>query len=301
MKRTRLAAILLAVLLIALIPASAAFADAGDYSGGSDFGGSDYGGSSYSYSDDGYSYSRSSSSESSPGEVAAGFIILAVILILILVGRKKNGGASATRSVSGGGGTAVNRSTLSPIGAYQNLDPAFNIPAMEAKIANLYIQMQQCWQNRDISSLRPYMSNMIFEQWDRQLQSHRAAKRTNYVKNPTVLGLTLLGYRQEGGMDILYAEIRARIIDYTLDDNSGQLLSGSMTAEKFMTYEWELVRPSGQQTRAPGAMTTISCPHCGAPVNINQSAKCEYCGSVLTLANNDFVVNRVSAISQQTR
>ena len=29
-------------------------------------------------------------------------------------------------------------------------------------------------------------------------------------------------------MDIIYAEVRARIIDYTLDDNTGQLLSGSI-------------------------------------------------------------------------
>ena len=71
--------------------------------------------------------------------------------------------------------------------------------------------MQNGWQDTDISSLRPYLSNPFFEQMDRQLDAHRTAKRTNYVKNPTVLGVPLLGWKQEGGMDYLYAEIRARI------------------------------------------------------------------------------------------
>ena len=293
MKHTRLLAILCAALLfIATVPLSRARADFGDYAGGSDYGGSDYdygGGDSY-YSSD-RSYSSSSSDESSPVEIAVGIGIFIVIIILVNAGKKKDKGAARST-----GSTSLN-----PMSVYASLDPAFSPAAMEAKIANLYIQMQNCWQKKDISSLRPYLSNMFFEQADRQLEAHRAAQRTNYVKNPTVLGVSLLGFKQEGGMDILCAEVRSRIIDYTLDDRTDKLLGGSMTAEKFMTYEWELIRPSGQTTRAPGEITTITCPHCGAPVNINQSAKCEYCGSVLTIDQYDFVLNRITATRQETK
>ncbi len=300
MKKLRiLAALCAALLLVAVIPLTRARADFGDYSGDSDYGDSDYGGSDTYWDDSDSSRSYSSDGESSPGEMAAGIIIFVILVIFFFIGKKKGTAAGGTRSGPQAAGVA--RSALQPIASYSSLDPAFSPSATEAKIANLYIQMQNCWQARDISPLRPYLSNMFFEQADRQLGAHRSAKRTNYVKNPTVLGVTLLGWRQEGGLDLLYAEVRARIIDYTLDDATGRLLSGSMTAEKFMTYEWELVRPSGQTTRAPGEMTTISCPHCGAPVNINQSAKCEYCGSVLTVDRYDFVLNRISATRQETR
>ena len=30
------------------------------------------------------------------------------------------------------------------------------------------------------------------------------------------------------------------------------------------------------------------CPHCGAPLEINASAKCPYCGSVITLEEHGF-------------
>jgi len=48
-------------------------------------------------------------------------------------------------------------------------------------------------------------------------------------------------------------------------------------------------------------MQTVNCPNCGAPVEINASAKCPYCGSVITLEEHDFALNAIRAISQQTR
>ena len=94
--------------------------------------------------------------------------------------------------------------------------------------------------------------------------------------------------------------MRTRITDYTLSDRDGQLLSGSRTAEKFMTYEWTLTRTSGLTTQEEQAMTTITCPHCGAPVNVNESAKCPYCGSVLTVKKHDFAISQIKGISQRT-
>ena len=68
-----------------------------------------------------------------------------------------------------------------------------------------------------------------------------------------------------------------------------------------MTYEWDLVRPTGTKTEAGGNMQAVSCPHCGAPLEINASAKCPYCGSVITLEEHGFALNAIRAISQETR
>ena len=106
---------------------------------------------------------------------------------------------------------------------------------------------------------------------------------------------------QEGGNDVLVARLKTRIVDYTLDDATGSLVSGDRNKEKFMTYEWDLVRPTGTKTEAGGNMQTVSCPHCGAPLEINASAKCPYCGSVITLEEHGFALNAIRAISQETR
>ena len=122
------------------------------------------------------------------------------------------------------------------------------------------------------------------------------------MERVAVLGLELRGFCQENGNDVIVARLKTRIVDYTLDDKTGKLISGSRDKEKFMVYEWDLVRPTGQKTEQGGGnMQTVNCPNCGAPVEINASAKCPYCGSVITLEEHGFALNAIRAISQETR
>ena len=139
------------------------------------------------------------------------------------------------------------------------------------------------------------------ELMDNQIQRKKQQGQTNYIERIAVLSVELRGWCQEGGNDVLVARLNTRIVDYTLDDKTGKLISGSRDKEKFMVYEWDLVRTTGTKTEKDKPMQTVNCPNCGAPVEINASAKCPYCGSVITLEEHDFALNAIRAISQQTR
>ena len=128
------------------------------------------------------------------------------------------------------------------------------------------------------------MTDALYSQFDRQLDELRRSGQTNYVERIAVLGSRIVEYRQDQVNDILTVELRTRIVDYTLEDATGALVSGSKTAEKFMTYEWTLIRSKDMVTPAADEVREIHCPNCGAPVAINKSAQCEYCGQVLEIS-----------------
>lgn len=67
-----------------------------------------------------------------------------------------------------------------------------------------------------------------------------------------------------------------------------------------MTYEYDLIRPSGKTSGAEGDTHITNCPNCGAPLNINRTAKCPYCDSILTVDHESFVINHIKGISQKT-
>ena len=48
-------------------------------------------------------------------------------------------------------------------------------------------------------------------------------------------------------------------------------------------------------------MTDLHCPNCGAPLDVNHSAKCEYCGQVITVDDYDWVISQIKGISQVTK
>ena len=148
--------------------------------------------------------------------------------------------------------------------------------------------------------MRSCMTDALFNQMNNQLAALVRNKQTNYIERIAVLGVDLTGFGQDEKNDILTAIIRARIVDYTISDETGALVSGSKTAEKFLTYEWTLVRAKGMQSAKADSNETAHCPNCGAPLDLNHTAKCEYCGSIITAAEYDWVISAIKGIAQRT-
>ena len=295
----------IACVIIALGSLSAK-ADFGDFSGDSDYGsdgggsynsGSSYsGGSSYNNRKN---YNSGSSYDDDDDDDYPTWVYLAIfaviVIVLIIDANKKS---RFTRRVTVDNATPL--TNLKPMSDYLRLDPNFDEVQFREKLANWYVQLQNAWQKKDISSLRPYLTDTFYAQMERQLQSHIDAHRTNIIDRISVLSVQLKGYKQENGEDKIIAYLNTRIIDYTIDDNTGHVLYGNKNVEKFMTYEWLLTRTSGQLTGEQEAMQSVVCPHCGATLNINKTAKCDYCGSIITVEEHGFVISSIKGLSQRT-
>jgi DNA-directed RNA polymerase subunit RPC12/RpoP len=297
-----LAALLVLAVCFTLAFRVAGRADFGDYSGNSDYNsGGSYDGGSY---DGGYGYGGSPgiyySSDGSEGgtDPLMIFLTVAVIVVIVLVNMKRQGERSGREH--GVPVTTRKPAKGRPVSTYREVDPEFDEAAFSEKLSNLYVQMQNAWTGKDIEPVRPYFTDAFFAQMERQLEQKRAAHETNYVERIAVLSAMPETWYQENGMDHIVAVLRTRIVDYTLNDDTGELISGSRTAEKFMTYEWDLARKTGIRTEKNPEVRTVNCPNCGAPVQINATAKCPYCGSVITVKQEDWAITSIRALAQRT-
>lgn len=287
-------------------------ADLGGFSGDSDFGGSWDSGSDWDSdwgSDYDYDYGYDSDFDLDLGSAmfllgdgggVSAIVILAIALFIYFrFIRSKNNTASVQTPIAPGA-TGVDRSTLRSIESLKQADPLFSEETVTEKLSNLYVQMQNCCTEKDLEPLRPYFTDALYSQFDRQVEILRKAGQTNRIERISVLDVDLLGYTTDDANDTLYARLKTRIVDYIVDDRTGAVVSGSKTAEKFMEYDWALIRSKGTLTQANDEQKVINCPNCGAPLNINHSAKCEYCDSVITLPDFDWAISSVKGISQRT-
>lgn len=310
-KRFFLTALAVCLALCLAFTSAPALADFGDFSGSSDFdfgssydSGSDYDYDSWEDDDDDWDsssdtviFTGGSGGGDDSGSSGSVLIIAAIIVIVIIISsRKKKGKGGAPV-------TPVNNApkiSLQPIEEFEAIDPAFDRGAFTQKLGNLYVQMQNGWTAKDIEGLRPYFTDTLFAQMNRQLEAYRNQGRTNYVERIAVMNVSVLGFYQSGGEDHIAAQLQTRIVDYTLDDATGEVISGDRNTEKFMTYEWELSRPTGKTTGEAEERTALNCPNCGAPLEINQSAKCPYCDSVITVDEHDWVIVSMRGVSQHS-
>lgn len=293
-----LLALFVALAIAAMIPLSG-LADAGNFSGDSDYGGSDYSSSDSDWDSD-WSSSSSSSSSSGGGGSLIGLIIVVVIVVIII--RSKGGGKP-----TGGSGASSDPAQMpqreidSGLAKLKEEDPEFSREAFLERVSNMYVQLQEAWEAKKWEPIRIMMTDALYNQFKRQLDEYIRNNQTNHVDRIAVLSADMISYRQDEVNDIIKVLLKTRIVDYVVNDADGSLVSGDRSREKFMTYEWTLIRAKGVKTTHDQGVGQVNCPSCGAPMSINQSGKCEYCGSVLTSGQYDWIISAIRGISQVTR
>lgn len=299
MRKSARSILLLLLALSLLLYAFAGLADAGNFSGDSDWGGSDWGGSDWDsdwgsdWGSSSYSGGYSSGDSSSGGSLLP--IIVLIIIVVLISSRKKKKGNTDSRSAA----PAPTPQGM-PLAALREKDPNFNEQALLEQIGNMYIQMQDAWQSKDWEPMRAFMTDSLFNQMGRQLEELKSRGLTNCVDRIAVLDSFISRYYQQNGEDVLVVRLSTRICDYTVKDATGELVRGSRTKELFMTYDWTLTRGADVKTLDKAQMTKVNCPNCGAPLSIKESGRCDYCGTVVTLTEHDWVLSSIKGISQRS-
>ena len=309
-KRTKRLLATLLIVICCLMLGAYSLADAGNFSGGSDWGGggSDWGssGSDWGSSDSssswgsGSTYSSDSTGSSSDGLGCLGgnlfAVVIFIVVVIVIIRYSKSGKNGSGSQVY----QAAQEAPGLPIETLKQKDPNFNEQAFLEKIGNWYIQMQNAWEAKKWEPMRAIMTDALYTQMERQLEPLIQAGQTNHVERIAVLDSRIVRYVVEGDNDVLVVRLSTRICDYTTDDRTGQVVSGSQTRELFMTYDWKLIRQKDQLTHEQDEMTHVNCSNCGAPLEINHSGQCPYCGTVVTLKDHDWALSLIKGISQRT-
>ncbi|MDO4567875.1 MAG: TIM44-like domain-containing protein, partial [Clostridia bacterium] len=240
------------------------------------------------------------SGEGIPLDPTTAIIVIVVVIVLgLITGRKRvRKGAAAAPNIAGGAATVMNSAALA---ALREKDPGFSEAILCEKLGNVYVRMQESWERKEFDPMRPYLTDGLFNQLRNQLDEFIRNGTTNRVDNICVLSVVLTNFVSTPELDILTARLRTRITDYVVRDDTGEIVSGSDAQDLFMEYEWTVVRKAGVLTRVQTDETEAkTCPQCGAPLDLNYSSKCDYCGNVVTSSEFDWVVSAIRGISKQT-
>ena len=198
------------------------------------------------------------------------------------------------------GASRTDANQLLGFGKLQQRDPAFHPNQVEEMVSNVYVRLQHAWTAKDIEPVRPYFSNRLFSQFSNQLKQLVDSGRTNYVDNIAVLECRARGWYEDAGGEHIIMKVRTRITDYTVEEATGRIVSGYRDRESYMEYEYTLTRSSGSKTGVQTEkLQADACPNCGAPINLEQNAKCEFCGTVTEAKDYDWVISEIKGVSQR--
>ncbi|HEV8548138.1 MAG TPA: TIM44-like domain-containing protein [Polyangiaceae bacterium] len=168
-------------------------------------------------------------------------------------------------------------------------DPANDPAALWARIGLIFAELQLGWSARDLSRIRPFVSDNLFQYFGYWIDVYVASQARNVTENARILNLELAEVLEDAVYDAVTVRLFATGLDYTLGDD-GRLLRGSRTEERPYSEYWTLIRGHAARGRP---RTEPVCPCCGAPLKIGMAGNCEYCHARVVTGEFDWVLSRI--------
>ena len=103
-----------------------------------------------------------------------------------------------------------------------------------------FFKVQGAWANRDMSAIRNMMTYEMYGIIQGDADELKKKKQINRLENIAVRKVELSEAWQEEGKDYITVRFTANLLDYTTDEATGNVISGSKTEpvkfEEFWTY-----------------------------------------------------------------
>ena len=125
------------------------------------------------------------------------------------------------------------------------MDPRFDEGAFREWCSDTFFRFQAAWMHRDLDKLRPLLTEEMQEVFRKQIDELRAKRQINKLENIAVRSIELTEVWQEQGLDYITVRYLANLLDYTVDEASGKVVSGSDGEPVKFEEFWTWVRPVG--------------------------------------------------------
>jgi|GEM_PF-512343 len=266
-------------------------------------------------------------SYSGGGFSISGIIILIIIVVVVLYVKKKMGGGNMnngantfggdnnfgnTNSFSGGsdvlmkglkgglaGGLAGALTSMidESIGGMNKFSGNKNFPEglNEQKIKTAFTELQNAWQQQDLSKVRKWMSDGVYQRFTAQFAMMKKLTQRNMLSNIRIHDISIADVRTDGAYQSADVAITFSMDDKFVSEKY-PALNENYNGDNDTEY-WTFIKRT-DIAATPGAdlYNTNNCPNCGASLE-NQLGEVSRCTSCQTLTNNaayDWVLNEIT-------
>jgi predicted lipid-binding transport protein (Tim44 family) len=136
----------------------------------------------------------------------------------------------------------------------RQMDPSFDEARFRDTCMDSFFAIQGAWANRDMSGVKSLLTDEMYRTIQGDADRLKADKQINRLDNIAVRTTDITEAWQESGKDYITVRFYANLLDYTADEATGQVISGSKSDPvKFEEY-WTFTRPVGAN---PWQLTAI--------------------------------------------
>jgi predicted lipid-binding transport protein (Tim44 family) len=125
------------------------------------------------------------------------------------------------------------------------MDRSFDPNQFLKTAQDTFFKVQGAWNKQDSAALNRLCGNELMQSWQEELSRLSARGQQNRMENIALSSSEITEAWTESGQDFITVRLNANLLDYTVDQKSGAVVSGS--ADEPIQFEeyWTFSRPVG--------------------------------------------------------
>ncbi len=131
------------------------------------------------------------------------------------------------------------------LGYIRQMDARFDEAAFRELCTDNFFKVQAGWMNRDVDGIGGLLTTEMQNEFRKQLGQLKADGKINRLENIAVRTVEFTEAWQETGQDYVTVRFLANLLDYTVDERSGQVVEGSKTEPVKFEEFWTWTRSVG--------------------------------------------------------
>jgi predicted lipid-binding transport protein (Tim44 family) len=125
------------------------------------------------------------------------------------------------------------------------LDPSFRPDQFVKSAQDIFFKAQAGWSRNDPAGLTSLCRPELARAWEQELAELRARGQSNRIENIALRATEITEAWTEQGQDYVTVRFEANLFDYTVDEKSGAVVSGSKSEPVAFEEFWTFSRPVG--------------------------------------------------------
>lgn len=125
-------------------------------------------------------------------------------------------------------------------------EPDFDPEHFKEIAQDVFFQVQAGWMRRDIKSYQHLLDTKLANEYEQHFTEMRQKGQINKLENIAVRSVEMVEAGTDGNEEFVSLLFKANLLDYTVDENSGAVVEGSMTDPVKFAEQWTWTRLPGE-------------------------------------------------------
>ena len=171
----------------------------------------------------------------------------------------------------------------------ERLDSTFNQAMFITKVNNIFVKYFTAIMKGKLSEVDHFISDNVYQYGENILEPLQGKNLRQMYDELNVKESNIESIDLVNGQFVVNVFLQARYMDYILDLSTGNVISGNDNSRIQVNYMLTFTKKCDATSQG----IAKKCHACGAPMDVNNSGKCDYCGSIYKQEEHDWVLENL--------